>query len=137
MLLGLSLRAFAIRMRETLEVDDADWDSYADNVDNGIEAILAVKDCVLPNGEGAFDKLRGLAETAVPFIPPPYGMAVGGILSLMSGIFGWDAEDEDPLAELAQKMESGFAKLAQKMESIIAKLDRMSLAIQTVLHNTQ
>merc|ERR1719223_403420 len=97
MLLGLSLRAFAIRMRETLEVDDPDWDSYADNVDNGIEAILAVKDCVLPNGEGAFDKLRGLAETAVPFIPPPYGMAVGGVLSLMSGRFVSDCQISNDL----------------------------------------
>merc|ERR1719296_741709 len=105
-----------------------DWDKYADATDNGVKAILAVRNTTGDKTD-TLAALASLVKVAVPFMKPPAGMVVGGALSLMSGIFGWE---NDGMAELSNQIEAGFAKINLQLASISRKLDDMAAAIDRI-----
>lgn len=117
--------------KEVVGSEPIDWDSYSDTLDNGIDAVLAIKDAAFPSDKAdTFGAFRGLVSAAVPFMPPPFGMAVGGAMSLMSGIFGWGGGMS--LEDLSAQISQGFAKVTAKLDTIIEKLDLMQAAINRI-----
>jgi len=136
--LALSTQAWGFRMPTKQSQDESksatDWDKYSDTLDNGIGAIVAVKDASLE--PDALKTVVTLVGAAVPFIPPPAGMAIGGALSLMSGLFGWGGED-DGMAALSEQIEAGFAKMTTQLTQVNAKLDVMKEAIGRVERLTE
>jgi len=113
--------------------DKIDWASYSGTFNNGKNAILAIHGAKR-TPVGVF---QGLVKAAVPFIPPPFGMAVGGVMSLMSGIFGWGKKKSMTLEDLSAEMSQGFAKVTAKLDGIIRKLDLMNAAIDRIEHMTE
>lgn len=112
--------------------NEPNWTEFGDAVDNGINAILSLQDIRFPQGKDrsitdTLKSLVGPVKAVVPFIPPPAGLAVGGALSLVSGIFGWG--EDDGMGALSKQLEMGFAKVNQKLDNI---LDTLSLLQQAV-----
>jgi len=115
------------------EPEPPDWDAWADGVDQGVGAVLdgiaLAQDPSLETAGSFLTSISGLASMA---IPPPAGIAVGGVLGLLGGLFGMNAPEAPSNQDILDAMAEGFDKVGARLDNIDNKLERMDRKLDTM-----